>query len=245
MATFHPFPRLPLELRVQIWENTVMRERVLRVQKLKIKLEPNKYFSSPTPAPAVTRACQESRKYCSYQKAFIIDQTPRYIWTCFETDIVQMDSTLMGQLAKGDSVEKNEIRHFRLELMSDGWDLSESFYHFHSHLIRNFPRLERCDILVHDGLCNWCRFIEDGYWGSCPKSNVRFIDAKTGEWIDVESDGPYEDYSGNYIGIEIDEEPVWSRIVDDWDEENEDHVKERSEAMMKIREGLPRIDLNY
>jgi hypothetical protein len=155
-----------------------------------------------------------------------------------------MDSTL-SELAEGASLEKKESRHFRLELMSDSWDLSESFYHVHSYLIRDFPKLEHCDVLVYDGLRNWGEFIKDRYWGACPKNNVRFIDAKTGEWIDIESDGPYQDYSNNYIGIEIGEEPVYTRIDDDWDEENEDHVKERYQAMMKIREGLPRIDLNF
>lgn len=38
---------------------------------------------------------------------------------------------------------------------------------------------------------------------------------------------------------------MYSRIDDDWDEENEEHVKERYEAMMKIKEGLPRINLDY
>jgi hypothetical protein len=241
MATFHLFPRLPLELRMEIWERAVIKERVLRV----LQLRPNGFFQSPTPNPAVTKTCQESRKYCSYQKAFIVHESPRYIWTCFDTDIVQMTSSLMSQLAKGDSLEKREIQHFRLDLMSDTWDLSESFYYYHSHRIRDFPKLERCDILVYDGLRNWGEFIKDTYWGACQKSNVRFIDAKTGEWIDVESDGPYQDYRDNYIGIDMGEVPVYTRIDDDWDEENEDHVQKRYEAMIKIREGLPRIDLNY
>lgn len=155
-----------------------MKERVLRIR----RLHTNEYFSSPTMAPAVTRACRESCKYCSYRKAFTMKESPRYIWTYFKNDMIQMDSTLMSQLAEGDSLEKKEIRHFRLELMSGTvWNLSEHFYHYHSSVIRNFPKLERCDILVYDGLRDWAGFIKQRSWGACPNSKVRFIDAKTGE----------------------------------------------------------------
>ena len=87
-ATFYPFPRLPLTLRIQIWE-VATDDRVLRVKK---KLHYKQGYWPPTLVPAVTRACWESRKYCSYQKAFIIDLSPRYIWANFDCDIIQMSS---------------------------------------------------------------------------------------------------------------------------------------------------------
>jgi hypothetical protein len=229
---------------MQIWAQAVMEKRVVKVREL--RNTGSRGYWSPTPVPAVTRACQESRKYCSYQKAFMGDESPRCIWTCFANDIVQMSSSLMIQLTKEDSLEKKEIRHLRLELISNGWDMSEFFYHEDAGHVRGFPELERCDVLVNDGLNSWGDFIKDMYWGACPKSNVRFVDAKTGDWIDVESDGPYQDYRDNYIGIDLGEPTVYTRIDDDWDEEDEEDVRKRHEAMMRIkREGLPRINLHY
>jgi hypothetical protein len=114
METFHPFPRLPFELRIQIWLSAAILGRVVKVRKLRL----NKHWSSPTPAPAVTRACRESRKYCAYHQIFVVEDSPRYIWSCLEIDVIQMDSSLMNRLAEEDSLEKQEVRHLRCELMS-------------------------------------------------------------------------------------------------------------------------------
>jgi hypothetical protein len=243
MATFHPFPRLPLELRIQIWAQAVTHERVVRVRALRHPSTGSGGYWSPTPTPAVTRTCQESRKYCSYQPAFKIATSPRYIWVCFESDIVQMESGLVGAFAeREDSLEKTEIHHFRLEVFNTLYDASELFYHFHSHRLSDFPKLERCDVLVDDGLRQW----DQCHGKAGPKVYMRFVDAKTGEWFDAESEGPYMDYMGNYIGLEQGLDIVYSRIDDDWDEENEEDVKRRYEAMVKIKEeGLPRINLDY
>jgi hypothetical protein len=53
-ATFHPFPRLPFELRAYIWELTV-EPRIVEVRVVVKKIEgrpPVRYLRSPTPAPA-------------------------------------------------------------------------------------------------------------------------------------------------------------------------------------------------
>ncbi|CAO2650694.1 Nn.00g019860.m01.CDS01 [Neocucurbitaria sp. VM-36] len=238
MATFHPFPRLPLEIRIQIWGSAIVEGRVLKVRELRSRAS----YWSPTPVPAVTRASQESRKYCSYQKAFIVDQSPHYIWTSFESDIIQMNSAQMNKLVAGNSLEKKEVRHLRIELVHElGWDQSELFYHDYSRKIRNFPKLGRCDVLVNNGLYAWGNLINETYWGACPKSNVRIIDAKTGEWIDAETAGPYQDYIDTGHGETRD----YLRDVDydvEWEEAEGD---ERYEAMMKMKAPLPRIDLGY
>jgi hypothetical protein len=239
---FYPFPRLPLELRMQIWAQAVTHERVVKVRALR---RGGGYWS-PTPAPAVTRTCQESRKYCSYQPAFKVGESPRYIWTCFESDIIQIESYLLESFAeREDSLEKTEFRHFRLEVFNNTYDVSELFFHYHSHRIRDFPKLERCDVLVDDGLRNWDQFIER----AGPQIYMRFVDAKTGEWFDAESEGPYMDYMDNFCGLEHGLEHgldiSYTRIDDNWDEENEEDVKNRYEAMIKMKdEGLPRINLD-
>jgi hypothetical protein len=76
---------------------------------------------------------------------------------------------------------------------------------------------------------------------------MRIVDAKTGEWFDEESEGPYMDYMDNSYNLEHGLEDIsYDRIDDDWDEENEEYVKRRYEAMIKMREeGLPRINLDH
>ena len=121
MATFHPFPRLAPELRIQIW-GFATEDRVLRVRKT---LYDNQGHWSPTPVPAVTRACRESRDHCSYRKAFIADSSPRYIWANFDFDVIQ---TRSGLLSEESLLENDQIRYLRIELMNDqGLDESGSF----------------------------------------------------------------------------------------------------------------------
>jgi hypothetical protein len=237
MATFHLFPQLPLELRIQVWELAFVEDRVLKVR----RLHPSGEYWSPSPIPTVTRACQESRKYCSYWKAFVAEGSPCYIWSKLDSDIVQMLASEMSELVEEDRAEKNEIRRLRIELIGDRMDDEELFYHSYSHHFHSFPKLKGCDILVVHGLFTWARLIEDVYWGACPKSNVRIIDAKTGEWIDVNTAGPYRDW----IDCGRGETRDYQRIDDDWDAEDEDDIAKRYKAMKKMDEPLPRIDLNY
>ncbi|KAH7346428.1 hypothetical protein BKA65DRAFT_502418 [Rhexocercosporidium sp. MPI-PUGE-AT-0058] len=56
-GTFHPFPRLPLELRTKIWETANAEPRVVVVDMPKFRV----WFTSPTPVPATLHACSESR----------------------------------------------------------------------------------------------------------------------------------------------------------------------------------------
>ncbi|OAL05466.1 hypothetical protein IQ06DRAFT_265577 [Phaeosphaeriaceae sp. SRC1lsM3a] len=127
----------------------------------------------------------------------------------------------------GKHSETKVIRRLRVELAAcssyENYEL-EFFQHKYRYQIRDLLKFESCDILVSDGLRYWCSFIEEMYWGVCRKGNVRIIDAETGEWIDEDTSGP---------------------IDDDWDEDDEEQVAKRYNAMMKMKEPLPRIDLNY
>ncbi|KAK3290786.1 uncharacterized protein B0H64DRAFT_412140 [Chaetomium fimeti] len=95
-ATFHPFPRLPVELRARIWELTV-EPRIVEVRVvyhdpspvkvtdpdswtpewMKKRLPPVRHLRSPTPVPAQLQTCRAAREHLSrhphdggYQKAF-------------------------------------------------------------------------------------------------------------------------------------------------------------------------------
>ncbi|OBT94716.1 hypothetical protein VE01_06268 [Pseudogymnoascus verrucosus] len=231
MATFHPFPRLTLELRIQIW-GFATEDRVLRVRKT---WNHNQGYWSPTAVPAVTRACSESREHCSYRKAFIINSSPRYIWANFDCDVIQMRSRL---LADKNILERDEVRHLRIELVNEqGLDESEFFYHNHVHKLPDFPKLESFNLLVSDGLWpQWTDFIKETYWGACPRRNVRIVDRRTGEWIDEETSGAYHDYRDSNGG----KNDNYTRVVDDEEEE-----EGRMEAMKRLQIPLPRIDLDY
>jgi hypothetical protein len=66
--TFHPFPRLPTELRLKIWEMTVEPRVVeLRCEHKSGSIVPDDSrhirLSSPTPPPATLAACRESRDH--------------------------------------------------------------------------------------------------------------------------------------------------------------------------------------
>jgi hypothetical protein len=234
MATFHPFPRLPLEVRIQIWGYSTVESRVLRIRKLRART----VYWSPTPVPGITRACRESRRYCSYMKLFAVEEYPNYIWADLESDIIQMNGAFMNDLVTGQRLEKNKVRHLRVELVHDfGWDESESFFHDYSHKIRVFPKLQSCSILVNDGLYSWVQFVKQMYWGVCPQKNVQIVDAKTGEWINATTAGAYGDYVDTNYGATRD----FIREDADWDEED---TEERYEEMMAtMRESLQRLEL--
>jgi hypothetical protein len=109
----------------------------------------------------------------------------------------------MCGLVEDKRVEVNEIRRLRIEMaINDKRDDYEEEFFFHNYncRIRDLPKLECCDILVNDGLFSWKNLIKDIYWGACPESNVRIIDAKTGEWIDLDTAGPYADWIYNNRG---------------------------------------------
>jgi hypothetical protein len=136
MVTFHAFPCLPAELRILVWQYAVQK-RVLRVKK---HGSMNKGFWSPNSVPAITRVCRESRKHCSYQKAFIINCFPRYIWTNFESDIVQTRSALVAQISVA---ERDAIEHLRIEMIDDwGFNEGDSYFYYTRGEIRYFAKLK-------------------------------------------------------------------------------------------------------
>jgi hypothetical protein len=134
-AIFHCFPRLPLELRIRIWEAATTGKRVVQVRggacrkfletfpadfnwddftrpRVWPKIKQSNH--SPTAAPSVTRACQESRKYCSYKKSFILDRCAQYIWANFETDVFYMHSSVMVGILDDHAATAAAIKHLRL-----------------------------------------------------------------------------------------------------------------------------------
>lgn len=96
------------------------------------------------------------------------------------------------------------------------------------------------DILVDGFDHTWTKLIEETYFGSCPKSNVRVVDTQTGEWIDDETSGSYQDYVDTGRGQTRD----YCRVVDYDPDSDDPDDEQRYIAMMNIQKGLPRISLD-
>ncbi len=94
---FHPFPRLPRELRWQIWELSVAPRQV-------VIAGPGQYLCHgrrASPPPPLLLASGESRSYCQkfYTKAYVLDRSNnnnnapevlKYSWINFDLDEVYM-----------------------------------------------------------------------------------------------------------------------------------------------------------
>ncbi|KAF2625204.1 hypothetical protein BU25DRAFT_124923 [Macroventuria anomochaeta] len=103
----------------------------------------------------------------------------------FDCDVVRIRSGLLRELEN--SASRVKIRHLRIDLTNDdrcydtcGWE-AHSSYMIHSTAMPAFGALQSIDVLVEDGLANRMQFIEETYWGSCPRGKVRIVDGKTGE----------------------------------------------------------------
>lgn len=77
---------------------------------------------------------------------------------------------------------------------------SENFWNS-GHLISDFVNLKSCCILVDD--IKWeamTQILREFYWGKIPKANMRMLDARTREWIDLEVADPSRDYLDTVVG---------------------------------------------
>jgi hypothetical protein len=114
MSTFHPFSRLPTELRLQIWEITVEPRTVeIRIRFTDFPSTPLAHgnqkrpprqmctVQSPTPVPSPLQTCREARYHGLYQQAlsdlFIDEHVPNperpYIWLNPAIDIVSVENS--------------------------------------------------------------------------------------------------------------------------------------------------------
>lgn len=169
---FHPFPRLPAELRTRIWELAQAEPRVveIRVKRSEGTWGDIKHISSPTKSPALLHACRESRrcalKQSLYQKAFTLGTRPRYTWVNFELDMISIKPISFSHLEP----EKALIQRLRMEGPND-----EGFLHFQSKELRGFPNLKEVHVVCTDGLMSWRQTTEAVWFGT---KNVKYIDMK-------------------------------------------------------------------
>ncbi|KAH6725073.1 hypothetical protein BKA61DRAFT_42778 [Leptodontidium sp. MPI-SDFR-AT-0119] len=222
MATFHPFPRLILELRAEIW--------ALAVENRVVRVKLGKGFYSPSLVPAVTRVCRESRACCAYQKNFNVGSRGRHIWVNFDYDIIHVQASKLFLLPR------ESIKHLRIELVdNEGKEVNEEWMFDYKHEFFNFPRLESVDLLVPEELRFYAEYIDETYFGNCKKENVRVVSIETGEWIDEKTCAPYWDYIESQGGTDP---GGMTRIA-------EETLEERFEDIKKLEMPRPRIALDY
>ncbi|KAK8928121.1 hypothetical protein H634G_10546 [Metarhizium anisopliae BRIP 53293] len=177
MATFHPFPRLPYELRAKVWALAAEpREVPIRAKyEHDDRFEEILYLISPTPVPAVLHTCRESRKESQYEKMFYFQETePRYVWVNFDLDMLAVGRAFLDHVVHN----KSRVRRFKFEYEyeDDEWD-------FEDYEESWFPNLVECHVVVGD-MSGCTRFWNEDYWLSKQEDFV-FIDKKTGKRMNV------------------------------------------------------------
>ncbi|KAJ2998177.1 hypothetical protein NUW58_g414 [Xylaria curta] len=200
MATFHPFPRLPPELRAQIWKMTVT-PRVVDVRILyKFCATYSDYLlrqslvlphlSSLTPVPAILQTCREARFQGLYQKAFSELDTPnsvepRYIWTRFEVDTIHIGASTLSDFTSVAPLIQ------RLKFEAENSD--ENFLQHESRALSNFVNAKEIYVVCSDGLRAWHHTSEDCHW-ACGKDNLFFIDPYEGIMMrSIEMDAMFDE----------------------------------------------------
>lgn len=132
MSTFHPFSRLPLELRWRIWELSIEPREVAVGRELS--------RCSRTPPPSVLHACAESRSHLQslYTKAFATGTLPKYSLVDFDIDTVYCTQCTLAEC----EAELPLIRRLVIESQD-----AETFYRNYGHNLSHAKALETVTIL--------------------------------------------------------------------------------------------------
>ncbi|EHK18972.1 uncharacterized protein TRIVIDRAFT_66993 [Trichoderma virens Gv29-8] len=177
-TTFHPFPRLPYELRARIWD-LAAHPRHVRIR-ITNDSEANT-FASPMPPPAIMHACRESRQCAPYQKAFFStlpgESMARYVWVNFKEDMICLTDYQYERLK-----HKDEIQRLRITIPKgrDGRNWSDAFPHFRRESLGKFPLLREVHVAMQEHVLSWGADFGGPSYGKCPSENVRFLDLHSG-----------------------------------------------------------------
>lgn len=204
MATFHPFSRLPWELRARIWTLTV-EPRTVEVhiihedpvvppdaQSVENSRALVSHLVSFTPVPATLQTCQEARSLGLYQRAFseldtssnLAAEQRRYVWLNLETDMVSIGRSAFRDFASVAPM----IKRLRFERQNS----EEYFYHWEVEELRTFSNVKEIHIVCADGMRAWHQASEEHYW-PCGRENLFFIDPDDGRMMrSIEMDAMFD-----------------------------------------------------
>lgn len=118
MVMFEPFLRLPLELRIRVWELAAFPRLVYlprTPENSQFTLEtilPENQLHETLPPP-VMHACHESRQYAMYQKVSLSPSSPQHIWANFENDTICVNfQDFINR--RGLELHRSQIRRLRM-----------------------------------------------------------------------------------------------------------------------------------
>ena len=207
MTTFHPFPRLPLELREQIWKDTV-EPRTVDVRRVRDKWSQpylGRYgrLVSSTPIPATLHSCREARNLGLYERVI------------FEVDIVKkfennhapevlIEKFFTPEEKQGEEepekagCPKTEQRYVWLDLDIDRLDIGTSAFSDYSFIasavkrlkferddpdgaeeLMEFVNMEEIHIVCPTGFWVWAGVVYHYDW-PCAEEKLLFIEAFSG-----------------------------------------------------------------
>ena len=186
MATFHPFPRLPAELRAQIWQMTV-EPRIVEVcfkTKRELGRRPFSVLTSSTYVPAPLQTCQEARNARLYQRCFSDlairygypeDAERRYIWLNLDIDMVSIGNTDLGAFRPSAHLIK------RLRFTRDNTD-EDWCRGLECDELQHFTNMSKIHVVLWENgdFENWHGASDDYIW-NCGAENVTFIDEEEGQ----------------------------------------------------------------
>lgn len=179
MATFHPFPRLPYELRAMVWalaaEPRTVQINVEYGERIKSDFTTGIYYLvSSTPVPAVLHTCRESRKQSPYEKLFYCQETePCYVWVNFDLDMFDVGLDYVHFLFRN----RSRVRRLKFEfdhIQYDCWD-PEDFEDW------QFENLVEFHVVVGD--LRECAIFWDVDFLPSKQGNFVFIDGSTGKMM--------------------------------------------------------------
>ncbi|KAI1410091.1 hypothetical protein F5Y13DRAFT_76874 [Hypoxylon sp. FL1857] len=183
MSTFHPFPRLPTELRLRIWALTV-EPRVVEVRVVPDNPLEVQRLVSPTPVPAILQTCQEARNLGLYKRAFsevtatkvnvAAGAESRYVWLNLDIDMVSIGKTSFRAFAP----VALSIKRLRFERENS----DESFYHFEVRELWDWVNTEEIHVVCEDGMEAWHGASHEHSW-PCALENLWFFDPDDGRMM--------------------------------------------------------------
>ncbi|KAF2027755.1 hypothetical protein EK21DRAFT_71285 [Setomelanomma holmii] len=181
MSTFYPFPRLPLVLRLAIWEMTVEpREVEVRIVQPMPEdpREPYVHMVSST-IPAALHTCREARNHGLYRRISLdVDEQHgtdrRYVWLNLNIDLIDIGkSHLVYFLPIASSIQ--------------GLRLNSGNFYYEKDLLRFFLNVEKIHVVCIDRFWDWGDGVDACLW-PCAIENVVFIDEDAGYGKHVEGD---------------------------------------------------------
>ncbi|KAI0513260.1 hypothetical protein F5B22DRAFT_611859 [Xylaria bambusicola] len=178
MPTFTPFPRLPTELRAQIWAMTI-HSRAVDVRVLCNRAQPARgkvwgrlttNMVSSTPTPAILQTCREARYQGLYEQAF--SEVPdadtigrRYIWLNFAVDVVSIGRCSLEPFKTVASLIQRLKMERAISVERDAWQMLK---------LKEFVNVKEIYIVCLDGMKTWHKVSEE-YFYPCGRENLFFI----------------------------------------------------------------------